>query len=245
MDRDTEIDANESSNNETSINESSSEATIANTTELEGAENTEPYFNPLEARVIGALMEKHLTTPQNYPLTTNSLLNACNQKSNREPVMKLTEGQVGHTVTGLVDRKLAGIDYGERANKITHRVCNELDIDRKQQAILTVMLLRSSQTLNDIKTRTARMVEFDDLNDIQENIEMMIHRDSPLVVLIPKGTGRREDRYTHTLCGEIDISALEKDSAIIPLPDVDNDRLDAIEARLAVIEEKLGISLKL
>ena len=115
----------------------------------EDNEKTDPYFNPLEARVIGALMEKHLTTPQNYPLTTNSLVNACNQKSNREPVMKLTEGQIGHTVNGLVERKLAGIDYGERANKITHRVCNELNIDRKQQALITVMLLRKAQTLND------------------------------------------------------------------------------------------------
>ncbi|MCL4111522.1 UNVERIFIED_CONTAM: hypothetical protein GTU68_002306 [Idotea baltica] len=191
-------------------------------------------------------MEKHLTTPQNYPLTTNSLLNACNQKSNREPVMNLTEGQIGHTVNGLVDRKLAGIDYGDRANKITHRVCNELDIDRKQQAILTVMLLRTAQTLNDIKTRTARMVEFDDLNDIQENINAMMHRNNPLTVLIPKGSGRREDRFTHTLCGEIDLSSLENNStASLPLAEMDTDRLDKIEARLAIIEEKLGISLEL
>lgn len=206
---------------------------------------TETYFNPLEARVIGALMEKHLTTPQNYPLTTNSLLNACNQKSNREPVMKLTEGQIGHTVNGLVERGLAGIDYGERANKITHRVCKELDIDRKQQAILTVMLLRSPQTLNDIKTRTARMVEFEDNHHIQENINAMINREKPLVVLIPKGAGRREERFTHTLCGAIDLSSFERDPVLNQLPEVDNDRLDAIEARLAVIEKKLGITIEL
>ncbi len=201
------------------------------------------FFNALEARVIGALMEKHLTTPQNYPLTTNSLMNACNQKSNREPVMKLTEGQIGHTVNALVERKLAGIDYGERANKITHRVCNELAIDRKQQALLTVMLLRSSQTINDLKTRTARMVEFDDLNDLHTSLEDMINRETPLAILIPKGSGRREERYTHLLCGEIDISALVKEKSVVALPEVDNNRLDAIEARLAVIEEKLGISI--
>lgn len=208
-------------------------------------ESAEAYFNPLESRVIGALMEKHLTTPKNYPLTTNSLMNACNQKSNREPVMKLTEGQIGHTVNGLVERKLAGIDYGERANKITHRVCNELDLDRKQQALLTVMLLRTSQTLNDLKTRTMRMVEFDDLNDLHASLKEMIQRDMPLVVLIPKGTGRREERFTHTLCGDIDLSKIEKDSVVTSLPEPDNDRLDAIEARLTVIEEKLGITLDL
>lgn len=204
----------------------------------------EAYFNAQEARVIGALMEKHLTTPQNYPLTSNSLVNACNQKSNREPVMNLTEGQIGHTVNGLVERKLAGIDYGERANKITHRVCNELDLDRKQQALLTVMLLRSSQTLNDLKTRTVRMVEFDDLNDLHDTIGTMIDRDIPLVVLIPKGSGRREDRFTHLLCGDVDVSAMEKEIIISTLPEVDTERLDAIEARLAVIEEKLGISIE-
>lgn len=209
------------------------------------SEKTEAYFNAFEARVIGSLMEKHLTTPQNYPLTTNSLVNACNQKSNREPVMKLTEGQIGHTVNGLVDRKLAGIDYGERANKITHRVCNELDIDRKQQALLTVMLLRKSQTLNDLKTRTARMVEFDGLNDLHDTLNSMIDRDMPLAVLIPKGSGRREDRYTQTLCGDIDLSDLEKDRDAVSLPELDTSRLEAIEARLAVIEEKLGISIEL
>ena len=206
---------------------------------------TAPFFNALEARVIGALMEKHLTTPQNYPLTTNSLLNACNQKSNREPVMKLTEGQIGHTVNTLVERKLAGIDYGERANKITHRACNELDIDRKQQALLTVMLLRNSQTLNDLKTRTARMVEFDDLNDVNDSLEAMINRETPLAVLIPKGSGRREERFTHLLCGDIDITAIEKDKPVVALPEMDSERLDAIEARLAVIEEKLGITLEI
>ena len=137
------------------------------------------------------------------------------------------------------------IDYGERANKITHRVANELDIDRKQQALLTVMLLRSSQTLNDLKTRTARMVEFDDLNDLHDSLNAMINRDKPLAVLIPKGSGRREERYTHLLCGEIDISAIEKDKPIAMLPEMDNERLDAIEARLAVIEDKLGITLDL
>lgn len=214
--------------------------------------NTLPaFFSAIEARVIGALMEKHLTTPQNYPLTTNSLVNACNQKSNREPVMNLTEGQIGHTVNTLVERKLAGIDYGERANKITHRACNELELDRKQQALLTVMLLRESQTLNDLKTRTARMVEFEDLNELHETVESMINRETPIVVLIPKGSGRREERFTHLLCGGVDVSDVNTlgkiQSGSIPsaLNDLDNNRLDAIEARLAVIEEKLGISLEL
>lgn len=218
------------------------ENTNATMTGDNNSEKIEAYFTPLEARVIGSLMEKHLTTPQNYPLTTNSLANACNQKSNREPIMNLTEGQIGHTVNQLVERKLAGIEYGERANKITHRVCVKLDIDRKQQALLTVLLLRKPQTLNDLKTRTARMEGFSSVEEIQDTLNDMINREMPLVTLIPKGAGRREERYANTLCGEVKIEEIEKETLIATLPSMDNDRLDAIEARLSVIEEKLGIS---
>ncbi len=199
------------------------------------------YFTALEARVIGSLMEKHLTTPNNYPLTINSLCNACNQKSNREPVMKLTEGQVGHTINILVERKLAGIDYGDRSNKISHRVCTELAINRKQQAILTVLLLRKPQTLNDIKTRTARMVDFESNEEIHDTIMDMIEREMPLATLIPKGAGRREERFAHTLCGKVSFEEIEKDPVLVSSIAVDNDRLDQLEARLAVIEAKLGI----
>lgn len=202
------------------------------------------FFTPLEARVIAALMEKHLTTPKNYPLTMNSLKNACNQKSNREPVMNLTEGQIGHIVNDLVERKLAGLEYGDRANKITHRVCTELDLDRRQQAVLTVLILRKPQTLNDIKMRTARMVDFSDLEDVHRVVESLIEREMPLAVLIPKGSGRREDRYGHTLCGEITIEDLANDAPSIHTLPVENDRLDALEARIAVIEEKLGILME-
>lgn len=214
------------------------------TSKVSSDESTkEAFFTPLEARVIASLMEKHLTTPNNYPLTMNSLTNACNQKSNREPVMNLTEGQIGHTVNLLVERNLAGLDYGERANKISHHVSVKLDIDRKQQAILTVMMLRKPQTLNDIKTRTARMAEFADLTDLHETLDSMIDREESLVVLIPKGAGRREDRYTHTLCGEIDSEDIQKDPTAAPASlSVDNDRLGALEARIAVLEAKLGIN---
>ena len=208
-------------------------------------EKEQPFFTPLEARVIASLMEKHLTTPNNYPLTMNSLTNACNQKSNREPVMNLTEGQIGHTINLLVERKLAGLEYGERANKITHRVCTELDLDRKQQAILTVLMLRTPQTLNDIKTRTARMVDFSGLEEVQEIINSLITREKPIVVLIPKGAGRREERYAHTLCGEVKIEESEKEPMMIGAVAIENDRLDALEARILIIEEKLGIKLEL
>jgi uncharacterized protein YceH (UPF0502 family) len=168
------------------------------------SENTDkkPFFTQLEARVIACLMEKQLTTPNNYPLTLNSLMLACNQKSNREPVMSLTEGQVGHTVNQLESRNLIGIDYGGRANHISHRVMNELMLDRKKQSILTVLMVRSPLTLSDIKARTNRMVEFTDTNEIYSLLTDMMQADVPLVVCIPKSTGSREDRFTHLLCGD-------------------------------------------
>ena len=209
---------------------------------IESTEKESSFFTAIEARVVAALMEKHLTTPNNYPLTMNSLTNACNQKSNREPVMNLTEGQIGHTVNELVDRKLVGLEYGERANKITHRVCTELDIDRKQQAVLTVLMLRKSQTLNDIKTRTARMVEFTDMKDLHNTVSSLIEREKSLAVLIPKSAGRREDRYTHTLCGEVNIDEIMAEAAPVSIKIPENDaRIDALEARIAILEKKLGI----
>jgi len=201
-----------------------------------------PFFTPLEARVIAVLMEKHLATPNNYPLTMNSLTNGCNQKSNREPVMNLTEGQVAHTVNQLVERKLVGIDYGDRANKITHRVSLRLDVDRKQQAVLAVLMLRKPQTLNDIKMRTARMVEFTDMEDLAGTINSLINRDKPLAMIIPKGQGRREDRYAHTLCGEVEIESTAAASPKGSNRSAENERLNALEARIAAIEARLGMN---
>lgn len=202
------------------------------------------FFTAVEARIIAALMEKHLTTPNNYPLTMNSLKNACNQKSNRDPVMNLTEGQIGHNINELVERKLAGLEYGERANKITHRVCTALDLERKQQAVLTVLLLRKPQTLNDIKTRTTRMFDFSGIEEVHDTINSLIEREIPLVTLIPKSAGRREERYAHTLCGEVNIEDVVSDPVSVQAVPVENDRLNTLEARIAVLEAKLGIDIE-
>lgn len=172
----------------------------------EESQNERTFFTQLESRVIACLMEKHLTTPNNYPLTLNSLVLACNQKSNREPVLNLTQGQVEHIANTLRDRNLVGIDFTGRANHITHRVMNALNLDRKKQSILTVLMLRAPQTLNDIKMRTNRMTDFEDVNEIKSLLDEMINADKSYIVQIPKAVGSREDRYTHTLCGKIEIA---------------------------------------
>ena len=201
------------------------------------------FFTSLEARVIACLMEKQLTTPNNYPLTLNSLMLACNQKSNREPVMELTEGQVGHTVNILKERGLTDIDYSGRANHISHRVMGSLNLNKKKQAILTVLMVRAPLTLNDIKARTARMVEFDDIDDIQNNLDSMISAEFPLVVRIEKSAGSREDRYTHVLCGEIVTNIPDKSPVLGKRVNV-TQRIK-LEERVLALEEKVEKLMKL
>ncbi|MGJ8663077.1 MAG: DUF480 domain-containing protein, partial [Marinicella sp.] len=156
------------------------------------ASTAKATFTATEARVIACLMEKQLTTPNNYPLSMNSLLLACNQKSNRIPVMSLTEGEVGHVVSQLDRRNLVGVDYGGRATHVTHRVLTVFDIDRKQQAVLAVLMVREPITLNDIKTKTARMEDFSGIDEVLAVVDSLIDREEPLVVKLPKGPGSRE-----------------------------------------------------
>lgn len=196
----------------------------------------EAYFTAKEARVIACLMEKQLTTPNNYPLSMNSLLLACNQKTNRVPVMNLTEGEVGHTVKQLEKRHLVGVDYGGRANHVTHRVMTEFDIDRQQQAVMAVLMVREPVTLNDLKTKTGRMADFADIDAVKAVVDSLIERDWPLVIRIPKGPGSREDRYTHLLCGEVDVSSAVQ---AVKATSTQASRLDELEARVAQLEAQI------
>ena len=216
-------------------------------------ETSTAMFSGNEARVLASLMEKELTVPDNYPLTINSLVLACNQKSNREPVMKLTEGEVGHIARTLADRGFIKLQYGDRAQKVEHRVRENLNIDIPQQALLTVMMLRAPQTLNDLKTRTSRMTDFEDLEDIQLHLEMLNDREEKLMQLIPKGPGQREDRYTHLLCGEVEITQYSKsqsgngasEQANLDISIVEKliQRIDELEQRIQQLEQAKDISV--
>jgi uncharacterized protein YceH (UPF0502 family) len=209
--------------------------------ETENNHKDKTFFTQLEARVIACLMEKQLTTPNNYPLTLNSLVLACNQKSNREPVLNLTQGQVEHTANILRDKNLVGIDFTGRANHITHRVMNALNLDRKKQSILTVLMLRVPQTLNDIKMRTNRMVDFEDINEIKNILDEMIKADESYIVQIPKAPGSREDRYSHTLCGKVEILQPQNNSLShsTETPAKAKNELDSILNRLKKLESRV------
>lgn len=205
-------------------------------------------FSAVEARVLACLMEKELLTPDNYPLTLNSLTLACNQKSSRDPAMNLTQGEVGHTANDLADRELVHIEYGDRAQRIAHRMRGGFKLDRKQQAILAVLMLRRPQTLNELKSRTQRMADFSGIDELQATLEQLIERDPPLAIWLPKGPGQREDRYAHTLCGEVAPvsaeNALPRGSERLESTETvstgrDEERIRALEQRVTELETQL------
>lgn len=197
-----------------------------------------------EARVLGCLMEKALITPEAYPLTVNSLTLACNQKSNREPLMSLSLGEVGHLVGELAERQLVRVEYGGRANRIWHRLDRVLALNRKQQAVLALLLLREPQTLNEVRVRTERMAEFAGPEEVLGVLRELRDRDPPLALCFPKGQGRREDRYTHTLCGVTVLEPPPARSAPLPAVTAETDRLLALEARVEALEQQVAVLLE-
>jgi uncharacterized protein YceH (UPF0502 family) len=169
----------------------------------------------IEARVIGCLIEKEVTTPDQYPLSLNALTNACNQKSNREPVMSLSEADVLDAVDALIERRLVSDEssFNSRVSKYQHRFCNtefgDLQLSVQEKGIVCCMLLRGAQTPGEIRTRTNRLATFNDVKEVENALELLAGEErGPLVVKLPREAGKRESRYMHLFCGEVDMSEL-------------------------------------
>ncbi len=166
----------------------------------------------LEARVIGCLLEKETTTPDQYPLSLNALTNACNQKTNREPVLELSENLVQQTVDGLLKKHLVSdrsAGYGGRVTKYKHRFCNtefgSLKFSKQEVGILCVMLLRGPQTPGELRSRTNRLCEFADAQAVQSALEgLMTREDGPFIARLARAPGARESRYAHLFSGAIE-----------------------------------------
>jgi len=206
--------------------------------------DSDPMLSEMQARVLGSLMEKQMTTPDYYPLTLNALLAACNQKSSRNPVMNLTQQQVGSVISELRHEGLITANSLSRADRYEQFLSRKLKLSVKERAIICVMLLRGAHTLNEIKVNTSRMAEFSDHDEIQKTLQWLMDRDKPLVLKIPKAPGQREDRYTHLLCGTPAIEAQPgKTSAPIadPMP---NDTIERI-SRLEETVERLEAEIRL
>jgi uncharacterized protein YceH (UPF0502 family) len=165
---------------------------------------TELLLTADEIRVLGALIEKDITTPEYYPLSLNALVNACNQKSNREPVMVLNEDAVRHALESLQPKRLAGpaSSADSRVPKFEHRLQEVFNFDRRETAILCVLLLRGAQTLGELRGRTERMHHFETLDEVQATIQKLASRDPSLVTTLPRQPGTKEARFTHRFAGE-------------------------------------------
>jgi uncharacterized protein len=194
-------------------------------------------LSAIEARILGCLIEKEATTPEQYPLTLNAIHLACNQKTNREPLMELSLGEVGHCMRQLDPRNLVRSQHGARAERYEHRVNTVFSLTKQQQAIICVLMLRGPQTLSELMTRTERLASFSDMDDIKHTLERLSQRDNPLIERIPRASGQREDRYVHLLSGPVDHSQLPatKTSAISP-----SSSSNALEERIAQLEERLA-----
>lgn len=173
-----------------------------------------PNLNPTEARIIGCLIEKSVITPDQYPLTLNALTNACNQKSAREPVMSLDRGLVQRTARELRDKHLVQIEEGQRVGveKYRQRLCNttfsELQFDPAQLAIICVLLLRGPQTPGELRAHSGRLHSFADNAAVEQTLTGLLDwPGDPLVVQLPRSTGRRDSEYMHLLSGPVDIEA--------------------------------------
>jgi len=211
------------------------------------AETTKPPIAPpltaIETRVLGALMEKQLTTPDAYPLTLNSLVLACNQKTSREPTSNYSSGEVQHCVRELAERKLIHVDYGARAERYDQRLTRVLPtIDKAAQALLNVMMLRGPQTVHELLTRTQRMHEFADDQAVEAALAKHCEAITPLLQRIPRQSGQREDRFVQLLSGAPDLSAIaamKSESRPAASSDLE-ERVAALETQLAGLEEKLA-----
>jgi len=158
----------------------------------------------IETRVLGSLIEKDITTPDYYPLSLNALVNACNQKNNRDPVMTLDEAAVRDALASLQEKRMAGPASGadSRVTKFEHRLQEVFNFDRREIAIVCVLLLRGPQTPGELRSRTDRMYHFEALDDIVSTLDRLAQREPPLAAILPRQPGTKESRYTHLFSGE-------------------------------------------
>lgn len=197
-----------------------------------------------EARIVGALVEKQLTTPEYYPLTLNALVAACNQKSNREPVVNYNDKTVEAALENLRDRNLVYVFYGStsRVPKYKHMLPSVYELEPSEVAVLCVLMLRGAQTLGEIRGRSERLYDFRDLGDAQETIDALVSRDEPLVARLERAPGQKDARYAHLLCGEEHL-AIMAEAAARPAGGgghAGNERVEKLEQEVESLKSELA-----
>lgn len=205
-------------------------------------------LTPYEARVIGCLIEKHRTTPEHYPLSLNALTNACNQKSNRDPVLELDEATVQDTIDALMKKCYVSekSGFGSRVSKYQHRFCNTefgtLKFSEQELGIVCVLLLRGPQTPGELRTRTERLCKFQDSREVESILDQLTQRDDgPFVVKLPREPGKRDARFAHLFGGEIEMSEVAVPvDAMSARPGTDSDRMEQLEQMLNQLREEMA-----
>ena len=203
-----------------------------------------------EARVVGCLLEKQVTTPEQYPLSVNAVMMACNQKTNREPVMNLSEHDVQDVLDELVKRHYLRTvsGFGNRVTKYEQRFCNsefgDLKLSAAEVVVITTLLLRGAQTPGELRTRASRMHEFADMQEVEQTLEGLATReDGPYVVRLAREPGKRESRYMHLFSGEVDTATLATEQESTVVSGSLTARVDALEEEVAGLKQRLDALL--
>jgi len=196
----------------------------------------------LQSRVIGVMLEKEITTPEQYPLSLNALTNGCNQKSNREPVLSLSEPEVQNVLDELIDLKQVMVDTGAsgRVNKYKHRFCNtsfgHFQFTDQQKSIICVLLLRGAQTPGELRTRTHRLAKFNNVDEVEEVLTQLQHLNNhELVKKLEREAGKRESRYIHLFSDSVNMDVIKVDVQTESLIDQDD-----LEYRVKLLEQEVN-----
>jgi len=198
-------------------------------------------LNPAEARVLGSLVEKDITTPDYYPLSLNALINACNQKNNREPVTNFDEETVRLALRNLSDKRLAGPAGGAdgRVTKYEHRLQEVFNFTRQETALICVLLLRGPQTPGELRGRTERMYQFEHLDDVLSGLQQLMRREPPLAKALGRRPGTKEVRYAHLLSGDVEAWEPPAESASSS-GSADAERIIQLEEQVAALRNEVA-----
>lgn len=199
-------------------------------------------LSEIEVRVLGSLVEKDATTPDYYPLSINALVNACNQKSNRDPFMTLTEEAVRHALESLKEKKLAGPvnSADSRVTKYEHRMQEVFNFSRGENAVLCVLMLRGAQTPGELRGRTERIHPFEDLDEVQSALQKLMQRDPPLAQVLQRQPGTKESRYVHLFCGLVEPFVMPEPNTTPRAIRMDNaERLEKLEETVVGLQRDM------
>jgi len=199
-------------------------------------------LSDVEARVLGCLVEKEITTPEYYPLSLNALVHACNQKSNRDPLMNLDEDGVRSALRSLGEQALARSAGGDsRVAKYEHRLSEVFNFTRPETAILCELLLRGPQTPGELRSRAERMHPFEDLSVVQSTLKHLMEREPPLVKLLPRQPGNKEARYAHLLSGDVEVrETLPVKQVAVSNSAGENVRMTELESEVAALQKEIA-----